>query len=225
MSKVHVYFKAIDKVTMPILLWIHKLRSKKIQLWYDKQIVGDKKIIAKIKTKLDVGFDKTDNSIRLFDWQLSEMNVEELYCGLKHVAARTTTQNTEFVVIDSTIHNNSEMVLFCDAAHQIELPNSFIKVPSFTTVDELYSYCKDKGVFAFNIEDDTKFSHESGISLVQGAKVYKEIGTGRYWYLDMFHKDHYEVFDPTGKKHIGEAGIETGTIDTTKEDKSKQAIK
>lgn len=39
----------------------------------------------------------------------------------------------------------------------------------------------------------------------------------------MFHKTHYEVFDSTGKIHLGEADLE-GNLDVTKKDKSKKAI-
>lgn len=59
---------------------------------------------------------------------------------------------------------------------------------------------------------------------VQGATVYKEKSTGYYWYLDNFHKTHYEVFDKTGKKHIGEANLD-GKIDFSRADSKKQPIK
>ena len=36
----------------------------------------------------------------------------------------------------------------------------------------------------------------------------------------MLHKTHYEVFDKTGRKHLGEANLE-GTIDSGKADPSK----
>ena len=39
----------------------------------------------------------------------------------------------------------------------------------------------------------------------------------------MFHKTHYEVFDSTGKKHLGEADMD-GNLDEDKSDTSKSAI-
>ncbi|GAB6010868.1 hypothetical protein [Viscerimonas tarda] len=48
----------------------------------------------------------------------------------------------------------------------------------------------------------------------QGQVVYKEIDTGKFWYLDNLHRDHYEVFD-SDRKHIGIANLQ-GTIDTTR---------
>lgn len=224
MNKVNVYIKVIDEITLPILLWIHKVRSRNIQIWYDKNIAGDKAIISKLKTKLDIEFEGTDGSIRFFEWQLSQNGVECLYCGLKHLISRQCMHDTKFVIIDNVRRSGSQMILFRDAEHEDELPDAFVKVPCFSSVDEVLNYCKAQGVFAFSLDDTTKFSYENGINPVQGAKVYKEISTGKLWYMDMLHKDHYEVFDSTGKIHIGEASID-GQIDTSKKDSDKKAIK
>lgn len=224
MNKINVYFKVIDEITLPILLWIHKVRSRNIQIWYDKNIKGDKAVISKIKTKLDIEFEGTDGSISFFEWQLSQNGVECLYCGLKDLISRNCSHKTDFIIIDNISRSNSQMILFRDAVHKAELPDLFLKIPCFTSVDEIYDYCKIQGIFAFSLEDKTKFSYENGIDPVQGAKVYKEISTGKLWYIDMLHKDHYEVFDSTGKIHIGEASID-GQIDTSKKDSNKKAIK
>ncbi len=225
MSKVNIYFKVIDEVTIPILLWIHKVRSRNIQIWYDKSIQGDKLIIAKMKTKCDIEFNDTDNSISFFEWKLSQNGVESIYCGLKHLISRNCIHNTKFIVIDNASRSHQQMIVFRDAEHKEELPDSFIKVPCFSSVEETYDYCKAQSVFEFSLEDQTKFTYESGITPPQGAKVFRQISTGKYWYLDMLHKDHYEVFDSAGKKHLGEANIETGELNSAKRDKDKKAIK
>jgi hypothetical protein len=49
---------------------------------------------------------------------------------------------------------------------------------------------------------------------------YLEISTKRYWYLDELHKNHFEIFDSTGKNHLGIADLE-GNIDETKKDPSR----
>ena len=54
---------------------------------------------------------------------------------------------------------------------------------------------------------------------VKGAIVYEEIQTGRLWYQDTKHLDHYEVFQ--GKIHIGEASLD-GRLDTSKADSDKK---
>ena len=54
----------------------------------------------------------------------------------------------------------------------------------------------------------------------EGQSIYYEIATKRYWYLDNLHKNHFEVFDSTGKNHLGIADLE-GNIDETKKDPSR----
>jgi hypothetical protein len=67
------------------------------------------------------------------------------------------------------------------------------------------------------LENECRFTRTGKTE--QGQQVYKEIGTNRYWYLDNFHKNHYEVFD-SQCNHIGEANL-NGTIDESKKDNTK----
>ena len=56
-----------------------------------------------------------------------------------------------------------------------------------------------------------------------GRTIYQEKETGYLWYVDNLHSGksaHLEVFDNTGKNHIGESDLE-GKIDRTKFDKKK----
>ncbi|MEZ4864092.1 MAG: hypothetical protein R3C14_22435 [Caldilineaceae bacterium] len=58
---------------------------------------------------------------------------------------------------------------------------------------------------------------------VDGRRVYREINTEYYWYVDNLHYGraaHLEVFDRNGQ-HLGEATLE-GAIDTTKRDFTKR---
>lgn len=67
-------------------------------------------------------------------------------------------------------------------------------------------------IYRFSLKDGTRFQKDGRI--VQGQNVYREIDTGYYWYLDNFHKNHYEVFDRNGQ-HIGTANTD-GVIDLSK---------
>lgn len=67
-------------------------------------------------------------------------------------------------------------------------------------------------VYSFSLKDGSRFKKDGRV--VQGQNVYKEIGTGYYWYLDNLHKTHYEVFDRNGQ-HIGTANTD-GVIDPSK---------
>ena len=63
-------------------------------------------------------------------------------------------------------------------------------------------------------------------NLYDGRSIYREILSGRYWYVDNLHfgqKSHIEVFDPIGKYHVGEATLK-GEIDHTKADPKKKPI-
>ena len=56
-----------------------------------------------------------------------------------------------------------------------------------------------------------------------GRTIYEEKETGYLWYVDNLHSGksaHLEVFDNTGKNHIGESDLE-GKIDRTKSHKKK----
>lgn len=57
----------------------------------------------------------------------------------------------------------------------------------------------------------------------QGRTIYRERNTGRLWYVDNLHcgkAAHLEVFNSTGKQHLGEADLQ-GNIDRSKRDTQK----
>ncbi|TAE56345.1 MAG: hypothetical protein EAZ87_18530 [Nostocales cyanobacterium] len=68
---------------------------------------------------------------------------------------------------------------------------------------------------------DIKRFRKTGL-MCQGRSIYIELTTGRYWYVDNLHKSnpHLEVFDKTGKNHLGEADL-NGNINYSKSDKNK----
>lgn len=106
------------------------------------------------------------------------------------------------------------------SCHLPNYPKGFVKVPCFNSEDMLLDFLTQNGAFTFSLNDTNRFLKMSGMDPVQGATVYKELKTGYFWYKDMLHKTHYEVFDKTGRKHLGEANLE-GTIDSGKADPSK----
>lgn len=64
----------------------------------------------------------------------------------------------------------------------------------------------------FSLKYNIRFQKTEKI--YQGQPIYKETYTGYYWYLDNFHRNHYEVFD-SKKQHLGIANMK-GQIDPTK---------
>ena len=71
----------------------------------------------------------------------------------------------------------------------------------------------------FSLNDMSLFQKTNSIYMPTKQRVYREIRTGRYWYLDALHKNHYEVFD-ANDNHIGEASLD-GVLDYSKADKSR----
>ena len=58
------------------------------------------------------------------------------------------------------------------------------------------SVAKSKGIIIpFSLKDKTRFNKTTLI--FQGQSIYQEASTNYYWYLDNFHKKHYEVFNNT----------------------------
>ena len=137
-----------------------------------------------------------------------------------HHIVQLFKDKAKFVCVDAVQHVNNQLVFFRDAAHLPDYPKGFVKVPCFNSEDMLLDFLMQNGAFTFSLNDTNRFSKMSGVDPVQGATVYKELKTGYFWYKDMLHKTHYEVFDKTGRKHLGEANLE-GTIDSGKADPSK----
>ncbi|BAZ33325.1 hypothetical protein NIES4074_58350 [Cylindrospermum sp. NIES-4074] len=71
------------------------------------------------------------------------------------------------------------------------------------------------------LRDTTRFRKTS--SRCQDRVIYYELITATYWYVDNLHNgqaSHLEVFDRTGKNHLGEADLD-GNIDVSKCDRNK----
>jgi len=130
-------------------------------------------------------------------------------------------------VIISFIHNNfstTKLKVIKNNSQNFELDNLFnkshyIEVAYSRGLIDKREYFKRKFTFGLItlLENEYRFTRTSKVE--QGQQVYKETETNRYWYLDKFHKTHYEVFNSVGK-HIGEANLD-GFIDESKKDNTK----
>ena len=217
----NVYFRVLDDVTRPILFKLRKKRYKTIKCWFN---TTDKNVVKiGLRDMQAIHHQSIDHALCCFDWDVKLYAVTPMYDGLEHLVSRYITESTDFVCIDSCNHLNDELVLFQDAEHKTDYPKEFIRIPCFSKYEALIEYANDKGAFPFSLLDTTRFEKCTGIDEIQGASVYREIETGRYWYKDMLHKTHYEVFNSTGKKHLGEADMD-GNLDENKKDTSKSAI-
>lgn len=216
----NVYFKVIDDITHPILLKLREARHKEVRCWFK---ASDRGNVMFIKDLHLIEHNATDKNLGCYNWDIMTCNVVPEYDGLEHLVWRSIHEVTEFACIDSNNHCGNELVLFQDASHLSNYPQGFIKVPCFSSYKALIEYADSKGVFSFTLSDTNRFVKCTGIDQIQGASVYREKATGRYWYKDMFHKTHYEVFDSNGIRHLGEANMD-GVLDENKSDSSKKSI-
>lgn len=216
MTKLNVYFKTIDETTRQILKDLRNLRYKRIKCWFNST---DDAAKLKIRDAQLIKHHNIDNQILCYNWDITSCSIIPECDGLEHLLWRNIQEGTDFVCIDNKSHNNNLLVLFQDAEHLSDYPEKFIKIPCFNKLEELLDYAISTGFFTFSL-DSVEFEKCAGINPIQGASVYKEKSTGYYWYMDMFHKTHYEVFDGTGKEHIGEADL-NGNIDRSKKDSKK----
>lgn len=215
----NVYFKVFDATTLPILNELRQKRYRTICCWVsDKD--KDKEQIRNIRDLKTIKHSDIDNHLTCYNWDITQCQIYPEYDGLEHLVFRSLNENTPFVCIDNCQHCNNMLVLFQDAKHKTDYPQCFVKVPCFHRLEDLMDYALQNGVFSFSLKDTPQFGKCNGIKPVQGATVYKEQASGRYWYMDMLHKTHYEVFDHQGR-HLGEADL-TGVLNKEKKDSRKR---
>ena len=148
---------------------------------------------------------KRSNTIGYYEWDLSAVRAEKITSnGLKALIHRSTIQQIQFAILGNSPKCKGRMVYFVDAPQRKDLPNSWQSCRWMTTYNDIVKHCHEQGVFDFDLADTSRFSQTDKI--VQGARVYKELSTGRLVYLDNFHKTHYEVFSSRGA-HLGEMSL------------------
>lgn len=164
---------------------------------------------------------KQQNDISYFIWDLNTCEVKPLNNNILAEIPEYWNENEEFLIINfSNEYDNQKrgyLPIFKDAWHQNNLPK-FFKTDFVTDFQELELWLATYQVSEFSLLDRSRFERTKW--LCQGAKIYQEIKTKRFWYLDMFHKDHYEVFDKTGKNHLGTSNLK-GEISEDKKDDSR----
>lgn len=159
-----------------------------------------------------------DHSIQYYEWDMSAVHVEVIASeGIKALIQRCANQGTQFVVLGASEKIKGRMTCFVDAPQRTDLPDSWQKFRWVTSYDEVLQFCREQGVFEFDLANTSRFCATGKIE--QGAPVYKELSTGNFIYLDNLHKTHYEVFSPTGQ-HLGEMSL-NGKLDRQKTDSDK----
>lgn len=194
---------------------LRNIRSKNIKIWIPMNVLAsDKQYNQSALTPLEKNVNP-DKNRTCYSWDISNtktLPTEELY--LYWIQRYDETQ--EWVIFTEKDSPKQTMSLFLDAIHIPELPNKWFRYKCFHEREKLVAFCKEVGALDFALCEGLQFSVANEFGLIKGAKVYKEKATGYLWYIDTLHKDHIEVFNSTGKIHIGEADISTGIIDKSK---------
>lgn len=201
---------------------IRSVYKTKIKFWLPQSALSDKRI-AYWKDTERIDLRNTDNSLTYIQWDLKVNTCQHHIINDERRYLIDRQEQADFLMLDKRVYEKGIIILFKDAVHRKELPDKFVKICSFTKVDMLLQYCVKKNLFGFSIEDTSLFVKDAKLSASEGTYVAKEIKTGYYWYLDLLHKNHYEVFDSTGKKHIGEANM-NGELIPESADKNKKLL-
>ena len=161
--------------------------------------------------------------VRYILWNLEpELKVDDAHVILAEIAERAFKDFKEKNVLlnlDDTLEaDRTVFLVFKDAIYISALPQKFAHIPYVQDLSELKSWLDNHQVKVFDLSDENRFRRTS--ERYDGAPIFQEIKTGYYWYLDNFHKDHYEVFDAE-RKHFGVSDLEGG-IDKTKKIKKRR---
>lgn len=165
----------------------------------------DKKSITKVN----------DQNLVCFSWTFADFKYEN--DAIKSLLKNESDSIDSYVLLSA--NHNANNTFFLDSPKDGTLPDKFYKIQSFKTYADIISYATSIGVIKFSLEDTYRFQ-DTGLRY-QGQHIYQENDSRYHWYMDNFHKNHYEVFDPTGKKHLGEADMK-GVLDRSKADSHKR---
>ena len=140
--------------------------------------------------------------------------------------SRSLSYKSRFIVVSDTVFPCGQMVLFNDVKSDKALPDVFHHFDCYEDSASLLEYLrKNKVIPEISLSDKNLFEKASGFNPQQGAVVHRELSTRRLWYADNLHKDHYEVFDPSGQHHLGIVRKDGGgELEPNSADPSKKPI-
>jgi hypothetical protein len=193
-----------------ILVYLSDINHPDIRILYSTKTDFDK------NTKLILSHNRTaqnvsDNNVgdeTCIEWDKTTHKISYAPDDLCHAVRKIGKESACYVLGMNAV----KRIFFFDASHKLDLPKEFIHIHQITNLDEVKEELEKCGIKSFSLKDTSLFTHHK-------KECYKCNDTGHYWYMDKLHKDHYEVFDSTGK-HLGEASMQ-GILDADKADNKK----
>lgn len=225
---VNFFVPELNATTRSIVEELRSLRSREARLWMPKSVYdGD----ARLRLASDIHIVENniqfDHSLLCYSWDVNTTTVTPMQAFYRELVAHTKLAQTEiWIIVTTNPLPFDRYYLFLDATHNIDYPDNWYNYPCISTPKSLFEVCAANQIEPRNILLDTRrfridnrdFNH------TRGAKVYRELETGNLYYKDTLHKDHFEVFDPQGQKHKGEASLCTGKIFPGTQDNTKLPI-
>lgn len=150
----------------------------------------------------------------LFNWDINKRLVIQADKAQESLYVRFINQSIHFLFLSPFTLPKNHLVLFEESYRDPALPKEFLTIPAFSTCADLSQFCMSSGLISFSLADISRFVKDDIYTRQEGTFVGKEIDTGRYWYLDQLHGDHYEVFSKF-RKHEGIADLNGNLIPGT----------
>lgn len=224
---VNIFFPIWSEEANQVVRELRDLRRREIKIWLTKDFFRQNKAfsVANDMGPIEKGV-VLESNLFCFEWNISNycgLFLPDTYrCLLKHY------QETEiWIVYDATqSHPKNRLSLFTDHPLNQDTPDNWYHFPTVNNREVLFSFLEELGALSFALCEGKRFEKVNHIKPIKGAIVYRDKDTGYYWHKDTFHKTlsgdpiHCEVYDSTGK-HLGEASMSTGELDTSKKDSRK----
>ena len=162
------------------------------------------------------------------EWRINGVDrVVEAPKLYKILSEREGNEDTKTYILSLLVEDSVErdfVPIIIDAQHKDNLPR-LVKIqychPASTFIEILDAEIDKR---SFSLRDQAKFLRTNYTYRPSHQRIYQNLVTKDYWYYDFYHREnkkHYEVFNSTDYKHVGEADMEGNMIPGTKEnDKS-----
>lgn len=213
---INIYVRHLDVSTFQIIRFLRSTYSDTFKFWFSSVDFQDLRIL-RWKDKGNIETILKDATLLYFEWNISIPQFTQLYNGESYLYSLQSLVNDNILILDNQSISKNQYALIVDSQYN----NSFPKVllfPYITNSSDVCNYCKTTWNRTFNIfslKDANRFQISEKLTRKEGTYVAQEKATGYYWYMDMLHKTHYEVFDVQGL-HMSEANLEGEFIPNSK---------
>lgn len=225
---IHIFVPEVGTEEQPIVRTLAARNEKGIKLWIPReQIKRDGMLRTAMSLKpVEEGI-SVDWSYQSYEWEQSTQTVRPRAGAYPYWLEmnRQWGGNDEWIILTSASKTKNQATFFIDHPKDKLYPKEWQRFQCVSSQEEIDAILNSRNFLIFRFRIGDLFEEaKNDYKHTRGATVYREKRTGYLWYLDTFHRNHFEVFDSQGKQHLGEADVETGTLDRGKADSGKKAI-